>query len=67
VGEAIGWLSDAEGGELPFVPANGVLNALDLDMPMIDLNSLRQMLQAPRCPMSIPPRGGPEAGSSRAT
>jgi aromatic ring hydroxylase len=47
--------------------ANGVLNALDLDMPMIDLNSLRRMLQAPRRPVSIPPRGGPEAGSSRAT
>jgi aromatic ring hydroxylase len=47
--------------------ANSVLKGLDLDMPMIDLNSLRQMLQAPRRPVSIPPRGGPEADSSRAT
>jgi aromatic ring hydroxylase len=42
--------------------ANGVLSALDLDMPKIDLSSLRQMMLAPRRPVSAPPRGGPAAG-----
>jgi len=43
--------------------ANGVLSALDLDMPVIDLNSLRHMFLAPRRPVSVPPQRGP-AGSS---
>jgi aromatic ring hydroxylase len=43
--------------------ANGVLNALDLDMPTIDLNSLRQMALAPRRPVSVPSQRGPAAGS----
>jgi aromatic ring hydroxylase len=43
--------------------ANGVLKALDLDMPMIDLNSLRQMILAPRRPVSAPLQRGPAAGS----
>ena len=34
--------------------ANGVLKALNLDMPMLDLNSLRQMVLAPRRPVSMP-------------
>jgi 4-hydroxyphenylacetate 3-monooxygenase len=36
--------------------ANGVLGALDLDMPSLDLNDLRQMVLAPRRPVSVPPR-----------
>jgi hypothetical protein len=43
--------------------ANGVLSTLNLDMPVIDLNSLRQMVQAPRRPVSVPSREGPAAGS----
>jgi aromatic ring hydroxylase len=43
--------------------ANGVLNALDLDMPTIDLNSLRQMFLTPRRPVSVPSQGGSAAGS----
>jgi aromatic ring hydroxylase len=43
--------------------ANGVLSALTLDMPMIDLNSLRQMYLAPRRPVSAPSQRGPAAGS----
>ncbi len=43
--------------------ANGVLSTLDLDMPRIDLSSLRQMLLVPRRPVSVPPRGGPAAGA----
>jgi len=42
--------------------ANGVLEALDLDMPKIDLNSLRQMFLAPRRPVSMPSQGGSAAG-----
>ena len=33
--------------------ANGVLKALDLDMPTLDLNGLRQMFLAPRWPVSM--------------
>jgi aromatic ring hydroxylase len=44
--------------------ANGVLNALDLDMPAIDLNSLRQMFLTPRRPVSVPSRGGPAGRDS---
>jgi 4-hydroxyphenylacetate 3-monooxygenase len=43
--------------------ANGVLGALSLDMPMIDLHSLRHVLQGPRRPVSVPSRGGPAVGS----
>jgi aromatic ring hydroxylase len=43
--------------------ANGVLSALDLDMPKIDLSSLRQMLLAPRRPVTVPPQRRPAAGS----
>ena len=43
--------------------ANGVLGALNLEMPPIDVHSLRQMPQGPRRPVSVPPRGGPTAGS----
>jgi aromatic ring hydroxylase len=43
--------------------ANGVLSALNLDMPRIDLDSLRQMLLAPRRPVSVPSQRGPAAGS----
>src|ERR671925_2266958 len=43
--------------------ANGVLSALDLEMPAIDLNSLRQMFLTPRRPVSVPSQGGPAAGS----
>jgi len=39
--------------------ANGVLGALDLEMPTIDLNSLRQVPQGPRRPVSVPVRQGP--------
>src|SRR4029453_16029725 len=42
--------------------ANGVLKALDLDMPTIDLTSLRQMFLAPRRPVSVPLQGGAAAG-----
>jgi hypothetical protein len=41
-----------------------VLNALDLDMPAIDLNSLRQMFLTPRRPVSVPSRGGPAGRDS---
>ena len=43
--------------------ANGVLKALDLDMPTLDLNNLRQMFLTPRRPVSIPSQGGSAAGS----
>jgi aromatic ring hydroxylase len=43
--------------------ANGVLSTLNLDMPAIDLNGLRQMFQAPRRPVSVPSREGPRVGS----
>ena len=43
--------------------ANGVLKALNLDMPMLDLNGLRQMVLAPRRPVSMPSQGGSAAGS----
>jgi 4-hydroxyphenylacetate 3-monooxygenase len=43
--------------------ANSVLRCLDLEMPTIDMNSLRHMLLAPRRPVSAPPRRGPAAGS----
>ena len=43
--------------------ANGVLKALDLDMPTLDLNGLRQMFLAPRRPVSMPSQGGSAAGS----
>ena len=43
--------------------ANGVLQALDLDMPTLDLNGLRQMFLAPRRPVSLPSQGGSAAGS----
>jgi 4-hydroxyphenylacetate 3-monooxygenase len=43
--------------------ANGVLNALALEMPTLDLNSLRQMYLTPRRPVSVPSPGGPAAGS----
>jgi aromatic ring hydroxylase len=39
--------------------ANGVLGALDLDMPALDLNGLRQMFLTPRRPVSVPARDGP--------
>jgi aromatic ring hydroxylase len=43
--------------------ANGVLGALDLDMPKIDLTSLRQMAREPRRPVTLPPRHDPVAGA----
>ena len=43
--------------------ANGVLQVLDLDMPTLDLNGLRQMFLAPRRPVSLPSQGGSTAGS----
>jgi aromatic ring hydroxylase len=43
--------------------ANGVLSALTLEMPTIDVNSLRQMFLTPRRPVSVPAREGPTAGS----
>jgi 4-hydroxyphenylacetate 3-monooxygenase len=43
--------------------ANGVLNALNLEMPLIDVNSLRQMLLAPRRPVSVPSQRSPAAGA----
>ncbi len=43
--------------------ANAVVGTLNLDMPIIDLNSLRQVTQGPRRPVSIPSRGEPATGS----
>jgi 4-hydroxyphenylacetate 3-monooxygenase len=43
--------------------ANSVLGALDLDMPSLDLDGLRQMVLAPRRPVSPPTRGGPAASA----
>lgn len=43
--------------------ANGVLGALNLEMPTIDISSLRQVPQGPRRPVSQPSRRGPTAGS----
>ena len=37
--------------------ANGVLQAIDLDMPRLDLDGLRQMFLAPRRPVSVPSQG----------
>ena len=42
--------------------ANGVVKSLDLDMPVIDLDSLRQMFLAPRRPVSMPSQEGSAAG-----
>lgn len=39
--------------------ANGVLGALNLEMPTPDLHSLRIVPQGPRRPVSVPSRGGP--------
>jgi 4-hydroxyphenylacetate 3-monooxygenase len=44
--------------------ANGVLTALDLDMPALDLNGLRQMFLTPRRPVSAPSQGGPAGRDS---
>lgn len=44
--------------------ANGVLGALYLEMPTIDLASLRHVPQGPRRPVHVPAREGPTAGSS---
>jgi len=43
--------------------ANGVLQTLDLDMPTLDLNGLRQMFLAPRRPVSMPSPGGSATAS----
>jgi len=43
--------------------ANGVLGALNLEMPRLDFNSLRQVPQGPRRLVSVPPREGPASGS----
>jgi aromatic ring hydroxylase len=43
--------------------ANGVLSALDVEMPRLDLHSLRQVVQGPRRPVSVPPPRGPAAAS----
>jgi aromatic ring hydroxylase len=43
--------------------ANGVLQTLDLDMPTLDLNGLRQIFLAPRRPVSLPSQGGSAASS----
>jgi 4-hydroxyphenylacetate 3-monooxygenase len=45
--------------------ANGVLKALDLDMPTLDFNSLRQMFLTPRRPVSVPSQGGSTAAPSQ--
>jgi aromatic ring hydroxylase len=42
---------------------NGVLGTLDLEMPRLDLNSLRRVPQGPRRQVSVPPREGPASGS----
>jgi aromatic ring hydroxylase len=39
--------------------ANGVLRALSLDMPQIDLDSIRAIPLAPRRPVTLPPSGSP--------
>jgi hypothetical protein len=43
--------------------ANGVLKTLDLDMPMLDLNGLRQMFLTPRRPVSVPSQQNASASS----
>jgi 4-hydroxyphenylacetate 3-monooxygenase len=43
--------------------ANGVLQALTLDMPKTDLDSLRRMVLTPRRPVSAPSPEGPTARS----
>jgi 4-hydroxyphenylacetate 3-monooxygenase len=43
--------------------ANGALGVLNLEMPTLDLNSLRQVSQGPRRPVSVPSQGGTAAGS----
>jgi 4-hydroxyphenylacetate 3-monooxygenase len=45
--------------------ANGALNALDVEMPRIDLNGLRRMFLTPRRPVSPPPQAGSAAGPSQ--
>jgi aromatic ring hydroxylase len=47
--------------------ANGVVNSLDLDMPVIDLDSLRQMFLTPRRPVSMPSQEGSAAGPQQGT
>src|SRR5262249_6184662 len=41
--------------------ANGVLSALHLEMPRIDVDSLRFVPRGRRRPVSVPSRGGPAA------
>jgi 4-hydroxyphenylacetate 3-monooxygenase len=43
--------------------ANNVLRALDLDMPELDLSSLRHMVLAPRRPVSVPSQRDRAVGS----
>jgi 4-hydroxyphenylacetate 3-monooxygenase len=43
--------------------ANGVLGALPLEMPQLDLNSLRRVPPGPRRQVSVPPRQEPATGS----
>jgi hypothetical protein len=43
--------------------ANGVLKTLDLDMPMLDLNGLRQMFLTLRRPVSVPSQRNASASS----
>jgi aromatic ring hydroxylase len=45
------------------VLANSVLRSVDLEMPEIDLNSLRHMFLAPRRPVSVPPPRDRAVGS----
>jgi aromatic ring hydroxylase len=51
------WFSDYN------VLANSVLRSLDLDMPGIDLNSLRHIFLGPRRPVSVPPSRDRAVGS----
>jgi len=51
------WFSDYN------VLANSVLHSLDLDMPEIDLNSLRHMVLAPRRPVTVPSQRDRAVGS----
>ncbi|HXH10324.1 MAG TPA: 4-hydroxyphenylacetate 3-hydroxylase N-terminal domain-containing protein [Alphaproteobacteria bacterium] len=43
--------------------ANGVLTALDLDMPTLNFDSLRRVAQGPRRPVSAPSQTGSATGS----
>jgi 4-hydroxyphenylacetate 3-monooxygenase len=45
--------------------ANGVLKALSVEMPRVDLNDLRRMFLTPRRPVSPPPQDGSAAGPSQ--